>query len=87
MVRPTCIVSLDCGKTWQLVVLLHVHPHRLLYSHVRYDSDRCFVVSDNVVEMSMMDDTIRETFKLHYVNRITEDRVCSFDSWLDGNNA
>ena len=85
MGRPTCIISLDCGKTWQLVVLLHIHPHGLLYSHARYDSDSCFVVSDNVVEMSMMDDTIHKTFKLHYVNRITEDRVCSFDHKVECN--
>ena len=99
--RPVCVISLDDGETWQLIVLLHIHPYSILYSHARYDINGCFVVSDKVIEVSMMDMMqienspsdlyegplagLQDKLIVRYINRITNDRLCKHDNKVECN--
>ena len=98
--RPVCVISFNGGDTWQLIVLLHIHPYSILYSHARYDSNGCFVVSNKVIEVSLMEIKIenkpsdlyegplavnQDKLVVRYVNRITTDRLCKHDNKVECN--
>ena len=57
---PLCAISINNELTWQLVVMLHVHPQRVLYSHAHYDANGNLIISNDIKSKNIVDMSTKE---------------------------
>ena len=57
---PLCAISVNNELTWQLAVMLNVHPQKVLYSHAHYNDNGNLIISNNIKSKNIVDMSTKE---------------------------